>query len=174
MWMDYLAFPHTTDAKHVRPMEAFVNFEKMKAYWMEGHEDDRFSLTAIGDIVKAVLLAIDYEGSWPAHGGVVGETVSFRDLLALGESIRGRAIAVDYLKPEDVEAGVLKVPIDLDPATLPPSIPAEQAEAMMKAAIAGTMRAVARGGMVVDSGDWNHLLPAFKPVKVEEMLRRYL
>ncbi|KAL8399755.1 hypothetical protein RB594_000239 [Gaeumannomyces avenae] len=88
MFMDYLAYPRGTDATHTRLFETFINMQEARGFYMEGHEHDSFTLTAITDIVNVVLRAIDYEGEWPVNGGVAGETVTIRQLIELGEKLR--------------------------------------------------------------------------------------
>ncbi|KAL8339716.1 hypothetical protein RB601_006022 [Gaeumannomyces tritici] len=170
MFMDYLAYPRSTDATHTRSFETFINMQEARGFYMEGHEHDSFTLTAITDIVNVVLRAIDYEGEWPVNGGVAGETVTIRQLIELGEKLRGKSFAIEVLDPKDVEAGDLKV-TKLDRITHP-SIPPEQLEYFTKAALAATLRAIATGGMVVD-GEWNRLLPDYKFMTVEELLRKH-
>ncbi|KAL8372941.1 hypothetical protein RB599_000254 [Gaeumannomyces hyphopodioides] len=170
MFMDYLAYPHATDAKHTPAFETFINMQEARGFYMEGHGNDKFTLTAIHDIVNVVLHAIDYEGAWPVNGGVVGETVSFSELIELGQKLRGKQFAIDVLDPKDVEAGNLKI-TKLDQITHP-SIPPEQLEFFTKAAFVASLRAIASGGMVVD-GEWNRLLPDYKFMTVEELLRKY-
>lgn len=90
MFMDYLAYPHVTNSKHTALIETFVNMQDMRGFYMKGHENDKFTVTAIHDIVNVVLRIIDYEGAWPVNGGVVGETVSFSQLIELGQKLRGK------------------------------------------------------------------------------------
>ncbi|KLU86069.1 hypothetical protein MAPG_05088 [Magnaporthiopsis poae ATCC 64411] len=169
MFMDYLAYPHVTNSKHTTIFETFVNMQDMRGFYMKGHGNDKFTVTAIHDIANVVLRVIDYEGAWPVNGGVVGETVSFSQLIELGQKLRGKQFAIDVLEPEDVEAGNLKV-TKLD-TIVHPSAPGNHDE-YTKAAFASVLCAVATGSMVVD-GEWNRLLPDYRFMTVEEMLRKH-
>lgn len=81
----------------------------------------------------------------------------------------GKEFAIDVLDPDDVKAGKLKV-TKLD-RIVHPSIPQDHDE-YTKAMFASFLSAIATGGMVVD-GEWNRLLPDYRFMTVEEMLRKH-
>lgn len=58
----------------------------------EGSDDVRFTLTTVQDLANVVSQAIEYEGKWPIQGGIRGNEITFRELIALGERIRGTSL----------------------------------------------------------------------------------
>ena len=55
----------------------------------EGCDDVKITLTAVKDLANIVVKAIEWEGEWPATGGIQGCDISIAELLRLGEEIRG-------------------------------------------------------------------------------------
>jgi hypothetical protein len=55
----------------------------------KGFQNDRITLTTAEDLAHVVARAIDYEGEWPTIGGIAGTTLTFAELIALGEKVRG-------------------------------------------------------------------------------------
>ncbi|KAK8017730.1 hypothetical protein PG993_014056 [Apiospora rasikravindrae] len=88
LFLDYLAFPYKT-ATHVVPLQIGFNFERLRAMVVEGHEDAVMTLTTAADLAAVVTRAVEYEGAWPTT-------------------------SVGKVKLEDLEAGELKSPWDLE------------------------------------------------------------
>lgn len=88
VFMNYLTSPYRS-AKHVDVYELLFNFDKRRALVPEGGEDVVMSLTTVQDFAKVVALAVEYEGEWPVDGGITGKRITSRELIALGEKIRG-------------------------------------------------------------------------------------
>lgn len=87
--MDYLASPHKT-AKYVTPLDTFIDFQNRRAIVVEGHEDAVMTFTAVRDIAGVVAAAVELEdGEWPETGGVAGSRVTVKQVVAMGERIRG-------------------------------------------------------------------------------------
>jgi nucleoside-diphosphate-sugar epimerase len=55
----------------------------------EGGEGDCITFTTVRDMAEVVARAVEHAGEWPVQGGVAGTTVSIRQLIALGEEMRG-------------------------------------------------------------------------------------
>lgn len=95
--MDYFCYPHKT-SKYLSTTAVTIDFEKRKALMAEGTLDDEIVYTCVEDIANVVTLAVDYEGEWPAVGGICGDRVTNRQLLEVGERVRGKHpyISDDY------------------------------------------------------------------------------
>lgn len=90
MYLDSLGYPHAT-TRHVRAAAVYFNFETMHATGIEGTAaEDSVSYTAISDVANIVARVIEFEGEWPAIGGIRGNQASFSDVLELGPRIRGK------------------------------------------------------------------------------------
>lgn len=50
---------------------------------------ERYTLTAVADLVIVVVKAVEYEGDWPRIGGINGNILSFAEEIAIGKRIRG-------------------------------------------------------------------------------------
>lgn len=53
--------------------------------------DSKITLTTVRDLVNIVVMAVDYEGEWPAIGGIQGTTVTIDKIIQMGEDVRGMA-----------------------------------------------------------------------------------
>ena len=74
--------------KHVKPVLIHYDFNERRAILMEGSEDSRMTLTSIHGFTNMVASATEYEGQWPVVGGIRGDELSVKELIALGEKIR--------------------------------------------------------------------------------------
>ena len=89
--MNYLGHPHKT-AKHITTIPLQVNVEKRHALVVEGSLDQHVTFTSVQDIGGVVARAVEYEGDWPAIGGMRGSRVTIRKLLKTAEDVRGNAL----------------------------------------------------------------------------------
>ncbi|GKU07926.1 2-hydroxyisoflavone reductase [Fusarium langsethiae] len=169
VFMDYLCHPHQT-SKHVLTTSVNINYEERSALVVEGTLDDKLVYTCLDDITNVVTSAVDYDGEWPVIGGISGDRVTMRQLLEIGERVRGHPFSIEWLKMEDVIAGEIKT--DNYPRIDLPSIPQDQVEAFSKMAIVGILDAFHRGVYNV-SDEWNQLLPELKFKKTDEFLERF-
>jgi len=93
IFLNYLAAPYPA-AKHIRQLDTWFDFQNCRAIVLEdeeegGRDKTRLSFTTVQDLAGVVARAVDYEGEWPVIGGLRGSTVSPREIIALGEKIRG-------------------------------------------------------------------------------------
>ncbi|KAK9770739.1 putative NmrA-like domain-containing protein [Seiridium cardinale] len=123
----------------------------------KGGRDPPVTYTAAVDIGKVVARAIEYEGEWPVVGGIRGNQLTMEKILQLGEAIRGQQFQVDWLKAEDLNAGILKT----NRFTL----------AISQEAAIGLMVSIDRGAWTV-TDEWNQLLPDLEFIKAEALLRK--
>ncbi|KAK0621883.1 hypothetical protein B0T17DRAFT_306311 [Bombardia bombarda] len=164
--MQYLASPYKTSA-HIQPMSMAIDIHNRRAL-IVGDAPSLSTWTTIQDVAKIVAKAVDYEGEWPAEGGVRGTNISSRDLIALAEKIRGgRPFAVETFKVADLKAEIF------EPSWMPviehPSIPAEELASMVSYFLRHLLVATTTGAMVVVDG-WNRVFPEYKFTQVEEFL----
>ena len=87
--MDYLCHPHNT-SKYLTTTTVNFDFDNKTARVIEGTLDDEIVYTSAEDVANIVTLAVDYEGKWPAIGGIVGDKVTIRQLLEIGGKLRGK------------------------------------------------------------------------------------
>jgi hypothetical protein len=87
MFVDYFVSPYKT-TKHIHPFQNQFDFNNRRAIVLEGAEDAILSLITAHDFCAVVVQALDHQGTWPVVGGIVGERVTVKKLLAMGEKIR--------------------------------------------------------------------------------------
>ncbi|KAM0814460.1 putative NmrA-like domain-containing protein [Seiridium cardinale] len=152
-------FPWYTNKVGIREYLRNINRERKNATAMAvaGGRDPPVTYTAAVDIGKVVARAIEYEGEWPVVGGIRGNQLTMEKILQLGEAIRGQQFQVDWLKAEDLKAGILKT----NRFTL----------AISQGAAIGLMISIDRGAWTV-TDEWNQLLPDLEFIKAEALLRK--
>ena len=92
--------------KYIHPTELPFDFENRRALIIDGSGDDKISLITVDDLSNVIARAIDFEGEWPVIGGIRGTIISIRDLITLGEKVRGVSFqftefidSINVLKP---------------------------------------------------------------------------
>ncbi|KAH8822016.1 hypothetical protein F5884DRAFT_769710 [Xylogone sp. PMI_703] len=168
LFLDYLAYPYKT-SKHVHPLQSIFDFEHRRAVIVEGHEDAIMTLTTVADVAAVVARAVDYEGEWPATGGIRGNRVTFEQVLEIGRRVRGRAFTVDKVKIEDLEAGNLKTSWGLE--AVHQAVAADQAAAMLRAVVIGMLLSSSKGAWDI-SDEWNRILPDYEFTPIEGFLTK--
>lgn len=93
IFVNYLTYPHKS-MKYVHPTELPFDFENRRALIIDDSGDAKISLITVDDFSKVVARAIDFEGEWPIVGGVRGTLTSIRQLIALGEKVRGASFGI--------------------------------------------------------------------------------
>jgi hypothetical protein len=88
LFTNYLTRPYNS-SKHVKAIETFVNFDHRRALFRQAGEEDKLTLTTVKDLANVVSRAIEFSGEWPVVGGMSGSTLSLRQIVELGEEIRG-------------------------------------------------------------------------------------
>jgi nucleoside-diphosphate-sugar epimerase len=86
--MDYFFHPHQT-SKYLTTTAVNIDFDKRSALVVEGTLDDQIVYTSVEDIANVVTAAIDHKDEWPTIGGICGDRVTIRQLLEIGEKVRG-------------------------------------------------------------------------------------
>ncbi|KAI1403903.1 NAD(P)-binding protein [Hypoxylon fuscum] len=165
-FLDYLGHP-LKSPKHVKTLPLQFDFEKQQALLLEGSHDDVVVWTTVEDIAGVVARAIEYEGEWPAVGGISGSRVTVREMLQLGEAI-GRPFTVEWLKKEDIEAEKQN-PETFAKFELHTASP-EEFQKFLKFALQGILIGISRGAYDV-TDEWNKILPDYKFTQVEEFVK---
>lgn len=89
MLMNYLAFPQKS-TKYVDIWGTHVDMEHRRAIILGDAKNPGYlSMTTMHDVANIVSKAVEYEGEWPTVGGIRGDHISQKELIALGEKIRG-------------------------------------------------------------------------------------
>lgn len=149
-------------------MEFPIDLYNRRAILAEGAEDAQVTLTTVQDFATVVTRAIEYEGEWPVTSGVQGDVLTLREVISLGERIRGGApFKVETFSKKDMESGSWES--SWMPRIDHPSIPPEQIEAMSKIGTAGISLGLGDGLFSV-SDEWNRILPGFQFTKAGEFL----
>lgn len=88
IFTNYYTYPYPS-AKHLNIFELNVDFHNRRAMLLEGGDNDRVSLTTVQDLAGVVGRAIEFDGEWPVMGGINGCELSIKDVIAIGERVRG-------------------------------------------------------------------------------------
>ncbi|KAI1483509.1 NAD(P)-binding protein [Daldinia eschscholtzii] len=162
---NYLAHLHKT-TNHVHTVPFLFDFENQQALAIEGSHNDVIVWTTVQDIAGVVTRAVEYEGEWPAIGGVIGTRATIGELLQVAEVI-GKPLKVHWLKKENLEAQIRETG-DLSLPDLRTATP-EQVGAFLQAAPARILIAISRGAYDV-TDEWNKILPDYKFTRLEDFL----
>ncbi|KAK3308467.1 uncharacterized protein B0T15DRAFT_483121 [Chaetomium strumarium] len=166
LFINYLTYPYQL-TKHLPRMHTPIDFNERRILIVEGSEDVRITLTRVEDLAGVVARAVEYEGEWPVVGGIKGTELSVRQLIELGEKIRGGPFDAEKLKAEDLKAGVYKA--SWCPTLEHSSFSPEQAKALAKTFTTGLLLAMSVGDWNV-SDEWNRLLPDYQFTQAEDFL----
>lgn len=166
LFTNYLTRPYAS-SKHLHQVEFPIDLYNRRALLAEGAEEAQLALIKVQDFAEVVARAIEYEGEWPTISGVQGDVLTLRELIALGEKVRGGKFKVESFSKAELEAGTW------EPSWLPkmdhPSIPPEQVETMSKIGAAGISLGLSNGSFRA-SDEWNRILPESRFVKAGEFL----
>ena len=187
-------------AKHLQPLETRIDFANRRAILLAGH-DGLMTFTSLRDVGNILVRAIDYEGEWPAIGGIRGSTVTDVELVAIGARVRGecpssspspgerngRANERSRLlkhgcshlpgKPFEIttvtEADVRAgvIKTSWKPGFSHPSMPPEQLEQFGDVVLAGSLLSAIPASWAV-SDEWNKIFPDYKFDKIEDFLQK--
>lgn len=169
------------------PLTTIFDFEHRRAIIVEGY-DPVFTFTTASDLATIVVKAVDHEGEWPEVGGISGNKVLASQVLEYGKKFRGKsdmqsliltstqtciaggAFAIDKVKVEDLEAGILKT--SWMPTVGHISFDQEQAAKMIETAYIGILLSGTKGAWDV-SEEHNQLFPDFKFTEIEKFLEEH-
>jgi len=150
---DYFAHPHRT-SPHFHSTQMLVDFDNRRAIIIAGSEDAPVTITSVSDMASVVAAALDYPKPWPQVGGMRGTQTTMREILALGEKLRG-PFEVTRLDAKDVQDGEYETP--WCPLIDHPNVPVEMREIVSKVVLREYLLSLANGKWSV-SDEWNNLL----------------
>jgi hypothetical protein len=155
---------------------------------VDGHEDAIMTLTTVTDLASIVARAVDYEGRWPAVGGIQGNRVTFSQIVEIASKIRGRLpqiewycastiytltifapgpITVDKVKIDALEAGKLDTSWNM--TAVHHAVSEDDAGALLKTVSIGMLLSSTKGAWDI-SDDFNKLFPDHEFSGVEDFL----
>lgn len=107
--MNYLGHPHKV-SKYIVTLPFQFNFAEGTAIVVEGTLDNKITYTTVDDIANVVAGAVDYQGEWPAVGGIRGDSITIGELLKIGERVLGEKLRIltKPLKPSIVHADTMQ------------------------------------------------------------------
>ncbi|KEF57074.1 uncharacterized protein A1O9_07264 [Exophiala aquamarina CBS 119918] len=168
LFLDYLIFPHST-TKHAQLFCTPWDLQNRRAIIPEG-PDFPLVLTTVGDLVKVVVEAVTFQGTWPERGGICGNKFMNSEFLKLAESIRGeiRPIHVEVASNTDIDN--LSFKTSWIPQANHASLSPEERASISKQFLGMILTAVRNGAFGVTE-EWNQLLPNVEMTKAETFLR---
>ncbi|KAH0366624.1 NAD(P)-binding protein, partial [Aureobasidium melanogenum] len=166
LFLDYLTSPYKT-AKHLRQMQTPFDFDQGRFIIAEGSSDSRMTLTTVQDLAQVVAKAIDYEHPWPVVGGISGVEMSLKQMIELGEKIRGKPFRVEEIPIDELKDGTWKS--SWSPKLDHPAMPPQKNDEISRFMVAEILRGISDGDFLC-SDEWNKLLPDFEFTQAEEFL----
>ncbi|KAG9711425.1 NAD(P)-binding protein, partial [Aureobasidium melanogenum] len=133
----------------------------------EGGSDSRITFTTVQDLAQVVARAIDYEHPWPVVGGISGVEMSLKQMIELGEKIRGKPFKVEELPISELKNGTWKS--SWTPKIDHPAVPPQKNDELSRLMVSEILRGISAGDFLC-SDEWNKLLPDFEFTQAEEFL----
>ncbi|KAL9616941.1 MAG: hypothetical protein Q9160_008211 [Pyrenula sp. 1 TL-2023] len=169
LFLDYFTYPMQS-AKHLKITQHYIDFYTRQAI-LVGNGDQPVTFTLIDDLAEVVAEAVDYQGTWPAAGGVAGWQTTSAELARLGAQLRGEEkFTIHRVSKRDLDSG--KFLSEWCPILAHPSIPEEQLEPMSRSINLEAMKGVANGEWVVGE-EWNKLLPHYQFADPAQFLAKW-
>lgn len=186
LFTNYFAHPYET-ARHFRSFETHIDFQNCRALVLEDGDNDLLTLTTTQDLARMVVKAVEYDGEWPVTGGIKGTEMSIRELIEIGEKVRGmrllyaswspdsyiyrshragRPFAVELLRREDLEAGLTKA--SWLPVVDHPGMP-NAAELASK--LTASMILSISAGALNTTNEWNRIFPGYRFTSADDFLK---
>lgn len=163
-FLDYFAPP---SLKTYLPHSVLALDMEHNAAGIPGDGNTPVTLTYTFDVARFVVAALDLE-AWPRELRVVGDEVTFNELVAMAEEARGVKFEVTYDSVEKLRASQI--------TELPghkasyEKFPKERLQWFL--AIFEMWMATGRG-RVPSEGTLNEIFPEIKPLTAREMMERY-
>jgi nucleoside-diphosphate-sugar epimerase len=152
----------------------FVDIEACQAT-IPGTGEELVAWAHTTDVAKFVSRAISMEpGTWKEHSWIVGDKVTFHDILAAAEKARSVKFEVTYDSLQKLRSGdVTPIPANKAHAALY-STPEFDATPVLMAMFAGIGAAMAAGDLdIAEEDSLNAQFPDIKTIKVLEFIEKY-
>ncbi|PYH82486.1 NAD(P)-binding protein [Aspergillus uvarum CBS 121591] len=159
-FMDYWGMPHART--HLQPGVFGIDVQNCRAA-IPGDGNDRLCMTYTYDMARFVVRLLEEvdAAEWPEFSVVVGDVVTYNQLLGIVEEVRGRKFSVVYDSPEKINQGQVTIP------AIPEGYTEEEAHEVTvlvsRLTIAGVFDLPVEGRL-------NERFPEIEPVKVREFL----
>jgi hypothetical protein len=152
----------------------FVDIEACQAT-IPGTGEEQVVWTHRTDLAKFVSRAISMApGTWQEHSWIVGDKVTFHQILVAAEKVRGVKFNVTYDSLEKLRSGkVTPIPANKVHAALS-STPEFDATDVLMGMFAGIGAAMASGDLdIAEKDSLNAHFPDIKTIKVVEFIEKY-
>ncbi|KAJ5819973.1 hypothetical protein N7474_005564 [Penicillium riverlandense] len=166
--MNYLTYPYKS-AAHLHQTELPFDFNNRRAIVPDNYDQIYITLTTIQDLANVVVKAIDFKGKWPVVGGVKGTDISLKQLISIGEKVRGGTpFKIEKVDAQHFETGAWTA--SWTPRFDHPAIPSELVtDALSKMVVSGILSGISAGCFKV-SEEWNQLLHDYEFTQAEGFL----
>ncbi|CAD0106610.1 unnamed protein product [Aureobasidium uvarum] len=165
-FLNYLTSPYKS-SNYLQQMQTPFDFDEGRFIMIDGSDNDRITLTTVQDLAQVVARAVEYEGKWPVVGGISGVELSMKQIIELGESIRGKTFKVEKIPIVELRDGSWKS--SWSPKIDHPSIPPQKDDRLSRIMVSGILQAISAGDLV-SSNEWNRLLPDLEFAQSEKFL----
>ncbi|KAI5212996.1 hypothetical protein AUEXF2481DRAFT_44529 [Aureobasidium subglaciale EXF-2481] len=166
LFLNYLTAPYKSSS-HLLQTQTPFDFDKGRFIMIDGSDDDRITFTTVQDFAQVVARAVDFEGKWPVISGVSGVELSLKQMLALGEKVRGFQFRVERIPPDQLKDGSWTS--SWSPKIDHPSIQPQEDDQLSRYMVSSILQAVSAGDFIC-SDEWNKLLPDFEFAAAEDFL----
>ncbi|KAL8968395.1 MAG: hypothetical protein Q9183_002477 [Haloplaca sp. 2 TL-2023] len=162
-FMDYFGMPHYQS--YMTPETPFIDIDARKAA-IPGTGDEPVAWTLTRDVAKFVRKMVESDQPSPKKSIVVGDTVSFDEIVRLAEAARGTKMDVVYDSLQDLRAGkISEVPAyqglnDMFPKEMPLEMMAGFGVAMIT-------------GLFDLNDELSEKFPEVQPTKMHEFIEKH-
>ncbi|PSN67553.1 NAD(P)-binding protein [Corynespora cassiicola Philippines] len=170
-FMDFFMHPYDETPGDLYTFPIWIDPSTRHAIVFEGADDIPVVLTAARDMDSMVALALDDPRPWPIIGGIQGTRTTHREILALAKEVRGGEWTVEHVSREAIER--VELPTKWVPLMTNKHIVAEEEEIenRSRTVVAIIARSILSGAWDV-SREWNDRFPNYKPLGLEEYIRK--
>ncbi|GFF44751.1 isoflavone reductase homolog P3 [Aspergillus udagawae] len=159
-FMDYWGMPVVRT--NLTPCTFGINIQHCQAA-IPGDGNDVICMTYTYDMAAFVLRLLDVE-DWPEFSIVVGDEVTYNQLLEMAEEIRGQKFQVTYDSKESIKDGRVTIPPMPEGNPYSPEDLQEMTALVSRLTIAGVFK-------LPDQNRLNDRFPDLQPVKMRQFLQ---
>ncbi|KAJ5895265.1 hypothetical protein N7495_006956 [Penicillium taxi] len=160
-FMDYWGMPHAET--NLQPFSFGIDIASRTAA-IPGDGNDMMCMTYTYDMARYVVKALDLD-QWPEFSVIVGDEVTYNDILHMAEEIIGTKFQVTYDSREQIESGDVTVP--------PVAEDVEYSTEELKETTALVSRLTVNGVFQLPRENrLNSLFPELRPVTMREFLEK--
>ncbi|KAF7169732.1 hypothetical protein CNMCM5623_002384 [Aspergillus felis] len=159
-FMDYWGMPVVRT--HLTPCTFGINIQHCQAA-IPGDGNDVICMTYTYDMAAFLLKLLDVE-DWPEFSIVVGDEVTYNQLLEMAEEIRGQKFQVTYDSKESIKDGRVTIPPMPEGNPYSPEDLQEMTALVSRLTVAGVFK-------LPDQNRLNDRFPDIQPVKMRQFLQ---